>query len=87
MRKTLEGVNAILMVSVVAYAVWAWPQLPVEIPAHFGIDGQADRWATTTPFEWFLLPAIAVLSWVAMIAVGRFATARPERSAGPRCSR
>ncbi|MBT8404566.1 MAG: DUF1648 domain-containing protein [Gemmatimonadetes bacterium] len=79
MRKALDGVNAILLFVVVGYAVWAWPRLPTEIPAHFGIDGRVDRWAATTPFEWFLLPAIAVLSWLGMIAVGKFATARPQR--------
>lgn len=79
MRKVVEAVNAILVLGVVGYAVWAWPRLPAEIPAHFGIDGQADRWAATTPIEWFMLPAIAVLCWAGMMAVGRFAIARPHR--------
>lgn len=79
MRRVLDGVNAILAMAVVGYAVWAWPRLPAEIPAHFGVDGRADRWAATTPFEWFLLPAIAVASWLAMTVLARFVASRPHR--------
>jgi uncharacterized membrane protein len=79
MKRILDGLNGLLLAGVVGYAFWAWPRLPAEIPAHFGLDGQADRWAATTPFEWFLLPGIAVACWAAMSLLRSFATARPHR--------
>jgi hypothetical protein len=44
MRRFLERVNWILILGMIGFAVWAWPQLPEQIPTHFGIDGAADAW-------------------------------------------
>jgi uncharacterized membrane protein len=39
-------------------AVAAWPHLPATIPQHFDIEGRPDRWAATTWWRWFALPAL-----------------------------
>ncbi|MDA0803721.1 MAG: DUF1648 domain-containing protein [Planctomycetota bacterium] len=40
-------------------ASWCYPHLPAEFPVHFDGAGKPDRWAYSTPGEWFLLPIIA----------------------------
>ncbi len=61
MRRMLDTVNAILAIGLVAYSLWAWPRLPTEVPAHFGLDGQVSRWTATSLGSWFFLPALALL--------------------------
>lgn len=77
MRRLIDTVNAILAVGLVAYSVWAWPRLPTEIPAHFGLDGQADRWTPTSFVAWFLLPAMALVVVALISFLRRYMLRRP----------
>jgi uncharacterized membrane protein len=60
MRRFFNLVNWVLILGLVAAALWAWPHLPDRIPSHFGADGLADAWVDRTLGSWFLPPAIAV---------------------------
>ena len=79
MRRFLDVLNAAVAAAVVGFAVWAWPRLPAEIPAHFGPDGRPDRWTETSLFGWFLLPALGVVCWGGILWARRWMLARPER--------
>lgn len=46
---------------IVGFALWAWPQLPEQIPTHFGIDGTADAWSPKTFGSWFGVSAMGLL--------------------------
>jgi uncharacterized membrane protein len=59
-RRILDSVNVGLMAAMLAFAIWAWPDLPEQIPTHFGIDGRPDAWGHRTFLSWFGLPLIAV---------------------------
>ena len=61
MKRFFDGLNSLLLLGMVSFALWAWPRLPNRIPVHFGIDGQPDGWAERSLASWFLLPGIAIL--------------------------
>ena len=56
-----------------------WNQLPEQVPAHYGLTGEVDRWGSKS--ELFLLPGIGFLILVTMQALERFPEAYnyPER--------
>lgn len=51
--------NRVLLLGILAFALWAWPRLPERIPVHFGIDGRPDAWGEPGLWSWFFLPALA----------------------------
>lgn len=77
MRRWIDALNTLLAGGVVAHAVWAWSRLPAEIPAHFGLDGQPDRWTTTTASSWFWMPSAAIASAVLLWGLREWAVRRP----------
>jgi uncharacterized membrane protein len=77
MRRWIDALNTLLATAVVAHAAWAWPQLPSEIPAHFGLDGQPDRWTTTTASSWFWMPSVAIALAVLLWVLREWAVRRP----------
>ena len=46
--------------------------LPDRIPAHYGFDGQADRWGSK--YESFLFPAVTIAMGLFMLAMARIAS-------------
>ena len=77
MRRWIDALNMLLAAAVVSHAVWAWPQLPSEIPVHFGLDGQVDRWSPTTASSWFFLPLLAIASAALLWILREWAVRRP----------
>lgn len=73
----IRGANLLLLLGLVVFAVWAYPQLPERIPTHFGVRGVPDAWSRKTPASWFLLPGIAVLMTLLMEFVARLIGWRP----------
>ena len=41
-----EWLSILLIVAVIATAIWAYPLLPSEVPSHWGISEQVDDWTT-----------------------------------------
>ena len=41
------------------YLLWAWPQVPAQVPMHYGIDGQANRYDSRNGL-WLLTLALPV---------------------------
>lgn len=51
----------------IGWLVWTWPTLPAELPAHFGLEGEVNRWGSK--WELLMLPGIsgilgAVMLWL-----------------------
>ncbi len=71
MKRFFDSVNWVLVILMVAFAVWAWPHLPDEIPTHFGIRGTPDAWSEKTLLRWFTIPAVGIglagLLWLVRI--------------------
>lgn len=42
-------------------AIAYWSELPNEIPMHFGINGQPDRFADKSVVSWFWMPALGTV--------------------------
>ena len=64
-RRVLRRVNLALPAVVTLVGALAWRAMPERIPVHFGMDGQADRWADRgvgTFLLFFLLPWVLTLS-------------------------
>jgi uncharacterized membrane protein len=47
----------LLLLGVWGFSLWAWPRLPAQVPIHWGISGNPDRWATPREAA-LLLPAL-----------------------------
>ena len=63
----MVNVLAVLGVFVYAWVTAGW--LPARYPVHFGANGVADRWSTAGSLEWFLLPVIAAVMAVGLVAL------------------
>lgn len=61
MKRFFDGVNLLLILGMMGFALWAWPHLPDRIPVHFGADGRPDGWADRSLTSWFALPSLAIL--------------------------
>ncbi|MEK4229863.1 DUF1648 domain-containing protein [Solibacillus sp. FSL H8-0538] len=48
------GIGALLIA--ILYLIMSWSSLPLEVPAHYGIGGEVDRWGSK--YELLLLPVI-----------------------------
>lgn len=66
----------LVLLSMWAFAAWAWPTLPERIPMHFGPGGAPDAWTRKSAWAWFLTPALATVFtlllgvWLPRLAVG-----------------
>jgi uncharacterized membrane protein len=60
-KRFVDGLNSVMVLGMVGFAVWAWPRLPHKIPVHFGIDGQPNGWTERSLVSWFALPGVAIL--------------------------
>jgi uncharacterized membrane protein len=65
----IAAVCALVLHIVIVFQAW-WT-LPDQIPAHFGITGQPDRWGSKK--EIWLLPALSVVIYVGMTVLSRYA--------------
>ena len=54
----------ICFVLLVAFSIWAYPQLPPRVPIHWGLDGRPDGWSSrfvATVFAPIIIAALAIL--------------------------
>ena len=57
--KSIHSLNLALLAGLVGLSIAVYPDLPSQIPVHFGGNGEADLWATRTAMRWMLLPFVA----------------------------
>ncbi|HOX21207.1 MAG TPA: SdpI family protein, partial [Gemmatimonadales bacterium] len=58
MRKMLPA--CVVTLALLAFSLWALPQLPDKVATHWGLDGQPDGWSSAR-FGALLLPGVMVL--------------------------
>lgn len=56
-----DGIGAGVFLASIVYMIFQWSRLPDEIPAHFNISGEVDRYGS--PFMLLLLTMIGVGLW------------------------
>ena len=78
MKRFFDAVSLALALALIVFAVWAWPLLPDQIPAHFGIDGRPDAWSERSIMSWFLLPIFAVLLVILTVGVRALLSRKPQ---------
>jgi uncharacterized membrane protein len=49
-----------------------WPDLPAQIPLHFGLDGSADAWITKNIFTALLVPVIHLGFILLLVLIYRY---------------
>lgn len=84
MRSPVSIAPWIVTVLLIILSVVTYPTLPERVPTHFGFDGTVTTTAARSPFEWMLLPLIAVVSVVVMHRLSRSLPDNPSRFNYPR---
>ncbi|GKV55356.1 hypothetical protein NCCP2222_13030 [Sporosarcina sp. NCCP-2222] len=64
LEKVADLLGSIVFISWIGYLVYAWGQLPDQVPGHFDAAGNIDRWGSK--WELIILPIIAALLTVFM---------------------
>lgn len=71
MPKKLWIWNLVLMFLPLVITLMILPHLPNQIPAHYGFDGQVDRWGSK--YETLIVPLLAVITGGILLLVAKFA--------------
>jgi uncharacterized membrane protein len=58
MRKLLPGLVAVLLA--IGFGIWAYPQLPAEVPTHFDINGVPNGWSSRSVAA-LVIPALGIV--------------------------
>ncbi len=61
-RKVYIGLSGVIILVVLALAIWTYPSLPEKIPTHYNFLGEIDGWGEKSVVWWIL--AIEVSSFV-----------------------
>lgn len=69
--RTLWIWNWILMLLPWGMTLAILPHLPEQIPAHYGFDGQVDRWGSK--YEALIFPVLALVTGCLLLGIARFA--------------
>ncbi|MEK4023280.1 MULTISPECIES: DUF1648 domain-containing protein [Sporosarcina] len=68
--KAFDVLTVALFAACLVYLLLHWNRLPDQIPAHFGANGEVDRWGSK--FELFILPAIAIFLWIGLWVLEKY---------------
>lgn len=68
--KAFDVLVIALFAACLTYLLLQWNQLPDKIPAHFGVDGEVDRYGSK--LELLLLPFMAVGLWIGLSFLEKF---------------
>lgn len=68
--KAFDALVIALFAACLTYVILSWNQLPDQIPAHFGTDGEVDRYGSK--LELLLLPIIAVVLWIGLFILEKY---------------
>ena len=71
MPKKLWIWNLVLMFLPLVITLMILPHLPNQIPAHYGFDGQVDRWGSK--YETLVVPLLAVITGGILLLAAKFA--------------
>lgn len=80
-QKSLQSLLAVVVAAApVVYAAYIFPQLPAEVPLHFGADGQPDRYGAKSEL-WFPILILAGVSLLTYFLVPNVGKIDPKKSA------
>lgn len=65
-----DGVTILLFGLSIVYLVSVWSLLPAEVPAHYNMAGEVDRWGSK--WEMVIVPIIALMMWIGMAVLERY---------------
>lgn len=68
--KIINSLAIILMVWIVFITYKNYVQMPENVPIHFGISGEADRWGSKINF--LVLPVVGILMYLLLTVIGYF---------------
>jgi uncharacterized membrane protein len=77
--RLLAALPWLLLVALFAWSIIVYPELPARIPEHFAIDGEVDRWTSTTWISWLALPFVGVFLAFLLSALARYLPMHPEQ--------
>ena len=66
-KKTLIITSLILLIPMIA-GLLLWDQLPEQVPTHWGINGEVDRWSSKGFAVFGISPIMIVMQWVCLFA-------------------
>ncbi len=69
-QKLLEVLGAAVFIAFAIYAVTSWSAIPEQIPAHYNIPGEVDRWGNKA--ELLILPIIGGVFYLLLTVVSLF---------------
>ncbi|MBM7583770.1 putative membrane protein [Bacillus pakistanensis] len=69
-EKSIDIMSLALLLISIVYVLMVWSSLPSEIPIHFNIKGEVDRWGGKEGI-WFL-PAIGVFIWLSLTILEKY---------------
>ncbi len=64
LRWPLEALSLLALIGMGSLVIRNWSSLPEQVPYHFGITGQPDRYGRRRTI--FILPAVALVMYIAM---------------------
>lgn len=76
--RIVHAANALLLAGLIVLSLYVYPDLPAEIPLHFGANGSADSWGRPTLMRWLMLPMVAAATVVLLYVVAAFMPRRPQ---------
>ena len=65
-------------ISWIGFAISIYPSLPTEIATHFGPNGVADRYTSTSVGSWFTITIIGACTTALTLSLAQLTHARPE---------
>jgi len=68
-ERALQVVAGGALVTLLAYALRVWPELPTTVPTHFGFSGAPDAWGGRSGL--LVLPVVATLLFVVLTVLER----------------
>jgi len=72
--------NALILAWIWVFTLLKWPELPEEIPVHFTLAGEPDRWAAKTWEHWFVLPIVALGMTALLYLASRLVVRFPQHA-------
>lgn len=76
--KGIFALNLALIAAAIIASVALWGMLPEQVPIHFNLSGEPDRWVERSFFSWYVLPLVALGVVVFFLALIRLATRNPK---------
>ena len=66
----LNVITLAVFVGLIVYLISSWTIIPSEIPAHYNVVGEVDRWGSKG--EMLILPIIGFVMWIGMTVLEKF---------------